>query len=107
MHFPGECAIIGEQGKGDSMNDDLEEIRARLTKAEGGAIDYRTKKKSYEAATGSHSRRESPKKWGYKLVKFELAVSYQEIEEEINKLGEQGWELIAIEYQVWVFKRPE
>jgi hypothetical protein len=90
------------------MNDDLEEIRARLTKAEGGAIDYRTKKKSYDAATGSHPRREFPKKWKYKLVEYSrLMLSNQKLEEEVNKLGEQGWELVTIDNQMWVFKRSE
>jgi len=90
------------------MNDDLEDTAARLTKVEGGAIEYRTKRKSYDAVIGPRSRNKPLKKWKYKLVVLDRRVlTDQKIEEEANKLGEQGWELVTITNPVWLFKYPE
>jgi len=52
-------------------------------------------------------------KWEYKIVKFYklggMFASYTVKEEELNSLGDQGWELVTIDQNryVWVFKRKK
>lgn len=45
------------------------------------------------------------KKWEYKSVSF--TASHSEVESMLNRLGEQGWELVALHEYHYVFKRPK
>jgi hypothetical protein len=38
---------------------------------------------------------------------WEYKVANTLTEEELNKLGEQGWELVTVEGKICVFKRPK
>ena len=50
--------------------------------------------------------------WSYKLERFDLMArdGYSAVEAALNKLGEQGWELIGVhalgEYSYAICKRP-
>ena len=52
-------------------------------------------------------------KWEYKIVKFyKLGGMFSSIavkEEELNSLGDQGWELVTVDQHrySWVFKRKK
>jgi hypothetical protein len=43
-------------------------------------------------------------KWEYKLV---TDIECKKAAGELNKLGEEGWELIAIDFPYHYFKRPK
>src|SRR5579884_912712 len=44
-------------------------------------------------------------RWEYKLVTMGNPLE-RGVEERANAFGSQGWELVAIDAGVWVFKRP-
>ena len=47
----------------------------------------------------------SPPAWEYKLASMGNPLE-PGVEERANAFGHQGWELVAIDAGVWVFKRP-
>ena len=54
----------------------------------------------------------APQKWEYKVIYFGQITPYNETarpERELNQLGEQGWELVAVGYNAteWFLKRPK
>ncbi len=48
-------------------------------------------------------------KWEYKVVKFSVFWSLAKKQEGLSDLGEQGWELVNVHYDsyIWVFKRKK
>lgn len=46
-------------------------------------------------------------KWEYKIVKMGLFFNLKKKEDELNRMGEQGWELLNVDSHsiYWTFKR--
>ena len=58
----------------------------------------------HETAVNRDSRADLTR-WEYKLVQMGNPLEAG-VEERANAFGHQGWELVAIDAGVWVFKRP-
>jgi hypothetical protein len=72
-----------------------------------------SERKSYDPDGILRSKSRIHRTWRYHFETFDrMAITEIEIEEKVNKLGTQGWELVAIttfgrpSHERWVFKRP-
>lgn len=52
-----------------------------------------------------HKQSSAPSPWEYKLISIGNPLE-PDTEARANAVGKQGWELVAIDAGVWIFKRP-
>ena len=45
--------------------------------------------------------------WEYKVVFYHIDIALYELENGMNRLGKEGWELIGCDRRYFFFKRPK